>query len=70
MTNSREWQKRISVLVVLILFATLARMITDGAGVKVDPWFVLGRVAVVAGMTSVIYVVAFFLSDLAFGGRE
>lgn len=63
----REYAKRTSVLVVLILCATLARMVSDQAGVKVDPWVVLGKVSVIAGMTSVIYFVAFALADLAFG---
>ncbi len=67
MNLGREYVKRSVVLCVLILCATLARMISDGAGVTVDPWQVLRKVGMIAGLTSVIYFLAFFCADLAAG---
>lgn len=63
----REWIKRTAVLTVLILCATLARMISDGAGVTVDPWTVLRKVWMIAGLTSTVYFFAFYLSDVMMG---
>ncbi len=67
MNLGREYVKRSVVLCVLILCATLARMISDGAGVTVDPWVTLQKVGAIAGLTSVVYYLAFFFADLAGG---
>lgn len=64
----REWIKRTAVLTVLILSATLARMISEKAGTQADPWVILGKVGMIAGATSVIYFVAFACADLMMDG--
>lgn len=68
--SNKEWVKRSVVLTILILFATLMRMISEKAGISADPWAILGKVASIAGATSVVYFVTFFLADRMLDDRR
>lgn len=66
----KEWIKRIVVLAILILYATLVRMLSEKAGTQTDPWAILEKVAMIAGTTSIVYGIAFWMADLMFDGRR
>jgi hypothetical protein len=62
----REWQKRVSVLLVILVVALLGRLIAEGAWFG-KPWDILRQFSVIASGTSAIYLIGFWLADWSCG---